>query len=79
MHYCTFTFFSSSCGTYLASQGDVPDQTLTIWRWKEETMVAKKPAPASEHYNLAFTHDQHTKITSCGMFYTPFMDELLSL
>ena len=31
-------------------------------------MVAKKPAPASEYYNLAFTHDNYTKITSCGMY-----------
>ena len=60
-------WFFSSCGIYLASQGDVPDQTLTIWKWKDEAMVAKKPAPASEYYNLAFTHDNYTKITSCGM------------
>ena len=52
----------------MASQGDVPDQTLTIWKWKDEAMVAKKPAPASEYYNLAFTHDNYTKITSCGMY-----------
>ena len=31
-------------------------------------MVAKKPAPASEYYNLAFTHDNYTKITSCGVY-----------
>ena len=61
-------WFSSSCGIYLASQGDVPDQTLTIWKWKDEAMVAKKPAPASEYYNLAFTHDNYTKITSCGVY-----------
>ena len=61
-----FDYFCSSCGTYLASQGDGPDQYLTIWKWKEEKMVARKSAPAPEHYQLAFSNDQHTKITSCG-------------
>ena len=56
----------SSCGTFLASQGDGPDQYLTIWKWVEEKMVARKSAPAPEHYQLAFAHDQHNKITSCG-------------
>ena len=63
-----FDYFCSSCGTYLASQGDGPDQYLTIWKWKEEKMVARKSAPAPEHYQLAFSNDQHTKITSCGKF-----------
>ena len=60
-----FLFFSF-CGTYLASQGCPPDQNLTIWRWEEEEMVAHKAAPASDHYQLAFSPYQHTKITSCG-------------
>ena len=29
-------------------------------------MVAHKAAPASDHYQLAFSPYQHTKITSCG-------------
>jgi hypothetical protein len=61
-----YIYIYSSCGTFLASQGDRPDQSLTIWKWQNEEMVARKAAPAPEHYQLAFSHEQHTKITSCG-------------
>ena len=77
-------FFFSFCGTYLASQGCSPDQNLTIWNWENEEMVAQKAAPASEHYHLAFSHEHHTKITSCGkvffvkLFYTICIDQLKS-
>ena len=65
-------FFFSFCGTYLASQGCSPDQNLTIWNWENEEMVAQKAAPASEHYHLAFSHEHHTKITSCGKVFFRF-------
>ena len=49
----------------MGSQGGMPDQSLSIWKWQNESLVARKTAPATKHYQLAFAHD-HTKITSCG-------------
>ena len=61
-----FCFIFSSCGNYLATQGETPDYLLTIWNWREETKLAAKPSPAYQHYQVAFAAEQHNKITTCG-------------
>ena len=60
------TIFFSTCGTYLASQGEGPDFNLTVWLWSEELKVAEKQSPASDHSQVVFAYDNHCRITTCG-------------
>ena len=56
----------STCGNYLASQGEGPDFNLTVWLWADEMKVAEKPSPAIHHSQVGFAFDNHTRITTCG-------------
>ena len=64
--------FFSACGNFLATQGEMPDHLLTIWDWREESKLASKPSPASQHYQISFAHGQHNKITTCGNIFMLF-------
>ena len=66
LHFNTTFVFFSACGNFLATQGEMPDHLLTIWDWREETKLASKPSPASQHYQISFAHGQHNKNTTCG-------------
>jgi hypothetical protein len=65
------SLFFSACGNFLATQGEMPDHLLTIWDWREETKLASKPSPASQHYQISFAHGQQNKITTCGNIFLP--------
>ena len=66
----SFLSFFSSCGDYLATQGEIPDHLITIWDWKNESKIASKPSPANQHFQITFAYGQHNKITTCGKFST---------
>ena len=50
--YYAAALFFSSCGKYLATQGEASDHTLTVWDWRLGRVLASNSAPANHHYQV---------------------------
>jgi hypothetical protein len=53
-------------GNYLASQGGEPDYMLTIWDWKQETIVLRTKSFSQEIFKVTFSKDLKGILTTSG-------------
>uniref|UniRef100_A0A336MUJ4 CSON006942 protein n=1 Tax=Culicoides sonorensis TaxID=179676 RepID=A0A336MUJ4_CULSO len=59
-------------GTMLVSQGGDPDYTLTVWNWKESTVILNVKSYHNTVFNLAFSPSVFGQITTCGIGHIKF-------
>lgn len=59
-------------GTMLVSQGGDPDYILTIWNWKEATVILNVKSYHNTIFNVAFSLSVPGQITTCGVGHIKF-------
>nr|XP_019590423.1 PREDICTED: cilia- and flagella-associated protein 44 isoform X2 [Rhinolophus sinicus] len=68
----------NNSGTLLASVGDNPDHTLTIWNWKEEQPILRTKAFSQEVFKVTFNPDNEAQLTTSGSGHIKFWEMALT-
>uniref|UniRef100_A0A671DQ09 Cilia- and flagella-associated protein 44 n=1 Tax=Rhinolophus ferrumequinum TaxID=59479 RepID=A0A671DQ09_RHIFE len=68
----------NNSGTLLASVGDNPDHTLTIWNWKEEQPILRTKAFSQEVFKVTFNPDNEEQLTTSGSGHIKFWEMALT-
>ncbi|KAG4086444.1 WD40 repeat-like protein [Neocallimastix lanati (nom. inval.)] len=59
-------------GTRIASVGSDPDYTLTIWDWKQESVILRSKAFSQDVYKVEFLKENDQILTTSGMGHIKF-------
>ncbi|KAM5276565.1 cilia- and flagella-associated protein 44 isoform 2-T2 [Hipposideros larvatus] len=68
----------NNSGTLLASVGDNPDHTMTIWNWKEEQPILRTKAFSQDVFKVTFNPDNEEQLTTSGLGHIKFWEMALT-